>query len=205
MRTKNGRIFEIIIEYVNGYFEDNGRSPSTREIEHGTGISRPTVQRYLKELCERGEIEYDGHRGIITEYMKEMNETCRVEMGNSIPCGPLDDVTDAELEHIRFPTALCGSGEFFLLRARGESMINAGIDDGDLVLIRKQATAKNGDIIAFMYENEKTTLKRYKIQKDSILLCPENDSMQPIRISGRNRERLTVQGVAVMVLKGLER
>lgn len=205
MRTKDESLFGVIISYVNEYFDACGRSPSTREIEQGTGISRPTVQRYLKELCERGEIEYDGHRGIVTNYMRELNETCRVEMGNSIPCGALDEVTDAELEHVRFPTALCGSGEFFLLRARGESMINAGIDDGDLVLIRRQPTARSGDIIAFLYDNDKTTLKRYKPQRDSILLCPENDSMQPIRISGGDRSRLTVQGVAVMVMKGLER
>ena len=204
MRTKDESLFAVIVDYVNDYFEKFGRSPSTREIEKGTQISRPTVQRYLKALQERGEIEYDGHRGIITQYMREMVDTNRVGMGNSIPCGPMDEVADAELEHIRLPIALTGSGEFFLLRARGVSMINAGIDDGDLVLIRKQATAKHGDIIACLYDSALTTLKRSDPQDDAIYLGPENDTMQPIEIKGKDREKLLIQGVATMVIKSLE-
>ena len=204
MRTKDESLFAVIVDYVNDYFEKFGRSPSTREIEKGTQISRPTVQRYLKALQERGEIEYDGHRGIITQYMREMVDTNRVGMGNSIPCGPMDEVADAELEHIRLPIALTGSGEFFLLRARGVSMINAGIDDGDLVLIRKQATAKHGDIIACLYDSALTTLKRYQPEGDTVYLVPENDTMQPIEIMGKDREKLLIQGVATMVIKSLE-
>ena len=203
MRKKDDSLYGIIIDFVNEYFEDNGRSPSTREIEQGTHISRPTVQRYLKALQERGEIEYDGHRSIVTQYMREMVETNRVDMGNSIPCGPMDEVADAELEHIRLPLALTGSGEFFLLRARGVSMINAGIDDGDLVLIRKQATAKKGDIIACLYDSALTTLKRYQPEGDTVYLVPENDTMQPIEIRGAKREKLIIQGVATMVIKEL--
>ena len=204
MRTKDESLFAVIVDYVNDYFEKYGRSPSTREIEKSTQISRPTVQRYLKALQERGEIEYDGHRGIVTQYMREMVDTNRVGMGNSIPCGPMDEVADAELEHIRLPIALTGGGEFFLLRARGMSMINAGIDDGDLVLIRKQATAKHGDIIACLYDSALTTLKRYQPEGDTVYLVPENDTMQPIEIKGKDREKLLIQGVATMVIKNLE-
>lgn len=203
MRTKDESLFAVIVDYVNDYFEKYGRSPSTREIEKGTQISRPTVQRYLKYMQERGEIEYDGHRGIVTQYMREMMDTGRVGMGNSIPCGPMDEVADAELEHIRLPIALTGRGEFFLLRARGMSMINAGIDDGDLVLIRKQHTAKPGDIIAFLYDNSLTTLKRYDPEDGVTYLVPENDAMQPIEIRGTKREKLMIQGVATMVIKEL--
>ena len=74
-------------------------------------------------MRERGEIEYDGHRSIVTPFMREMLETNRAQMGNSIPCGALDDVIDEEIEHLRLPKAITGEGEFFLLRARGESMI----------------------------------------------------------------------------------
>ncbi len=204
MRTKDESLFAVIVDYVNDYFEKFGRSPSTREIESGTQISRPTVQRYLKALQERGEIEYDGHRGIVTQYMREMVDTNRVGMGNSIPCGSMDEVTDAELDHVRLPIALTGSGEFFLLRARGVSMINAGIDDGDLVLIRKQSTAKRGDIIACLYDSSLTTLKRYDPQDGVTYLVPENDTMQPMEIRGAKREKLMIQGVATMVIKSLE-
>ena len=204
MRSKNNAYYSTIVNYVNKYFDDIGRAPSTREIESGTGISRPTVQRYLRELCERGEIEYDGHRGIVTDYMRGGNEgTSRVLMGNSIPCGMLNEVCDAELESIRMPTALIGNGDFFLLRARGDSMINAGIDDGDLVLIKRCERVREGRIAAFLYDNSETTLKRFKQDKNSIYLIPENDEMEPIVIRGSDRGRLVIQGEAIMVMKDL--
>lgn len=204
MRSKNTAHYTTIVDFVNRYYNDIGRSPSTREIEAGTGISRPTVQRYLRELSERGEIEYDGHRGIITDYMRTAAEgTSPVLMGNSIPCGMLNEVCDADLESIRMPTALIGSGEFFLLRAKGESMINAGIDDGDLVLIKRCERVREGRIAAFLYDNSQTTLKRFKQDKNAIYLIPENDAMEPIVISGRDRERLIIQGEAIMVMKDL--
>ena len=204
MRSKNEAVFGEIIEFVNRYFEKNGRSPSTREIEGEIGLSHVTVQRYLQVLRERGEIEYDGHRSIVTEHIREMLDTSRVQMGSSIPCGALDDVIDEEMEHLRLPKSITGEGEFFLLRARGESMIKAGIDDGDLVLIRKQETATQGKIVAFLYDNEQTTLKRYKQTEDAIYLCPENDSMQPIVIKGEDRVKLRIQGVAVGIIKRIE-
>ena len=204
MRSKNTAYYSTILNFVNKYYDDLGRSPSTREIEQGTGISRPTVQRYLKELSERGEIDYDGHRGIVTDYMRGASEgTSPVLMGNSIPCGALNEVCDTELESIRMPTALIGSGEFFMLRARGNSMINAGIDDGDLVLIKRCERVREGRIAAFLFDNSETTLKRFKQGKDAIYLIPENDEMEPIVISGNNRAKLIIQGEAIMVMKDL--
>ena len=204
MRSKNKSHYSTILNFVNKYFDDIGRSPSTREIESATGISRPTVQRYLRELCQRGEIEYDGHRGIITDYMRGATEgTSPVLMGNSIPCGMLSEVCDAELESIRMPTALIGSGDLFLLRARGNSMINAGIDDGDLVLIKRCERVREGRIAAFLYDNSETTLKRFKQDKNAIYLIPENDAMEPIVIRGNDRGRLIIQGEAIMVMKDL--
>ena len=204
MRSKNTAHYKTIVDFVNKYFDGVGRSPSTREIESGTGISRPTVQRYLRELSERGEIEYDGHRGIVTDYMRGAAEgTSPVLMGNSIPCGMLNEVCDAELESIRMPTALIGTGDFFLLRAKGNSMINAGIDDGDLVLIKRCERVREGRIAAFLYDNSETTLKRFKQDKNAIYLIPENDAMEPIVISGNDRTRLIIQGEAIMVMKDL--
>ena len=205
MRSRDELLFGKIIDFVNEYFEDYGRSPSTREIEQGVGASRPTIQRYLIQLREKGEIEYDGHRGIITKYMRELMETNRVQMGNSIPCGSLTETSDTELEHVRLPIALTGSGDFFLLRASGRSMINAGIDSGDLVLIRKQKTAREGQIVAFLYQNDCTTLKRYhRISENEVHLTPENDSMKPIVLKGEQLNDLKIQGVATMVMKDLD-
>ena len=124
-------------------------------------------------------------------------------MYNSLLTNPYD-VVDSGIENIRLPKAITGEGEFFLLRARGESMIKAGIDDGDLVLIRKQKSATEGKIVAFLYDNEQTTLKRLRYKDDAIYLCPENDSMQPIIIRGEDRAKLRIQGVATGIIKKIE-
>lgn len=203
MRTKNNSLFDKITEYVDAYFDKNGRSPTTREIESAINFSRQTVHRYLKVMSEQGEIEYDGHRSIITPHIRAMLNTTSVQMGNSIPCGELNEVVDDELKDIRLPKEITGEGEFFLLRARGESMINVGIDDGDLVLIQKQESATEGKIVALLYDNEQTTLKRLRHKDDAIYLCPENDLMQPIVIRGEDRAKLRIQGVAISVIKNL--
>ena len=199
MRSKNEAVFGEIIEFVNKYFEKNGRSPSTREIEGEIGLSHVTVQRYLHVLRERGEIEYDGHRSIVTPFMREMLETNRAQMGNSIPCGALDDVIDEEIEHLRLPKAITGEGEFFLLRARGESMIKAGIDDGDLVVVKKQIYAEDGDIVVALVDNQ-NTLKRFYRDNDNrkVILHPENRRMKDIIV-----DDCFIQGVACHVIKSL--
>ena len=204
MRTKNNSLFDKITEYVDAYFDNNGRSPTTREIESAIKISRQTVHRYLKVMSEQGEIEYDGHRSIITPHIRAMLNTTNVQMGSSIPCGELNDVVDNDVKNIRMPKEITGDGEFFLLSAKGMSMINVGIDDGDLVLIKKQShEPANGKIVAFLYDGDQTTLKRYRREKDAIYLCPENDTMQPIVIKGEDRAKLRIQGVAVSVIKKL--
>ena len=204
MRTKNNSLFDKITEYVDAYFDNNGRSPTTREIENAVRFSRQTVHRYLKVMSEQGEIEYDGHRSIITPHIRAMLNTTNVQMGNSIPCGALNEVVDDELKDIRLPKEITGDGEFFLLTASGNSMIKAGIDSGDLVLIKKQShEPANGKIVAFLYDGDQTTLKRYKREKDAIYLCPENDTMQRIIIKGEDRAKLRIQGVAISVIKNL--
>ena len=203
MRSKNEAVFGEIIEFVNRYFEKNGRSPSTREIEGEIGLSHVTVQRYLQVMRERGEIEYDGHRSIVTEHIREMLDTSRVQMGSSIPCGALDDVIDEEMEHLRLPKSITGEGEFFLLRARGESMINAGIDDGDLVVIRKQSYADEGEIIAALVDGDSATLKTYYRDDENkkIVLRAENDDKK--KYPDIIRQEIRVMGVAVYVMKKL--
>ena len=84
-------------------------------------------------------------------------------------------------------------------------MIGAGIDDGDLVLIRKQETAREGQIVAFLYQSDCTTLKRYhRVSEREVHLIPENDSMKPIILKGEQLNALKIQGVATMVMKDLD-
>ena len=100
-------------------------------VEAGTGIARPTVQRYLSAMRESGEIEYNGRRGIETEFTKKINaETTNVGLVGSIACGAPTFAEENIDEYFRLPVSMVGLGKFFLLRAKGESMIDAGIDDG---------------------------------------------------------------------------
>lgn len=203
MRSKDESKFTGIIRFVDEYYAENGRSPSTREIAGKVGISYSMVSRYLSDLRERGAIEYDGHRGIITGAIRERLSMVRASSGGSIPCGELNESVEYETEHICLPRELTGPGEFHLLIASGDSMINAGIDSGDKVIIRLMSVANRGDIVACLYDGSKTTLKRYYPEKDEIILMPENDEYEPIHIVGTDRAKLQIQGVATMVIKKL--
>lgn len=206
MKRKNEDHYINIIEFANNYYSDYGRSPSTREIEKGIGVPRSTIQRYLKDLKETGIIEYDGHRNIVTEFIREgyKQKFNRIPIAGSIPCSDFNDAVQLELEHYFLPKALTGNGEFFLLVASGESMIDAGIDDGDLVLIKEQNTVESGQIAAFLYESDQATLKRYYNKDNCVILHPENQQMNDIVITGNKRKDLYVQGVATMVIKKLK-
>ncbi len=206
MRLKNKSNYIKIINFVNNYFSKYDRSPSTREIAEHTDISRSTVQRYLSDLKEEGTIEYDGHRHIVTDYIRENSNLNfnRIPMVGSIPCGDFNEISDCELEYFLLPKALTGNGEFFLLKTFGDSMIDVGINNGDFVLIKKQPTAESNQIVAVLYESDKTTLKRIYFKKDRIVLHPENKNMKDIIIKGNQLEKLCIQGIATKVIKNLK-
>ena len=200
MRKKNPELYQTIKNYVELHYEKEGRSPTVREIESGTGITRPTVQRYLTAMRESGEIEYNGIRGVRTITMsKTARETAAVALVGQVACGTPIYAEENVQEYYRFPVALLGQGNFFLLRAKGESMIEAGISDGDLVLVRQQSTAEPGQIVVALIDDE-ATLKRFYPEPEyhRIRLHPENETMDDIYV-----ENCLVQGVAVKVLKDL--
>ena len=200
MRKKNPELYQAIKSYVERHYEKEGRSPTVREIEAGTGITRPTVQRYLTAMRENGEIEYNGIRGVRTMVMSKTDrETVSVAMIGAVACGTPIYAEENIQEYYRFPVALLGQGNFFLLRAKGESMINADIGDGDLVLVRQQNTAEPGQIVVALIDDE-ATLKRFYPEPENqrIRLHPENETMEDIYV-----ENCLVQGVAVKVLKDL--
>ena len=200
MRKKNPALYQSIKTYVERHYEKEGRSPTVREIETGTGITRPTVQRYLTAMRESGEIEYNGIRGVRTMVMNKTNrETASVAMVGAIACGTPIYAEENIQEYYRFPVALLGQGTYFMLRAKGESMIDAGISDGDLVLVRQQNTADPGQIVVALVDDE-ATLKRFYPEPENqrIRLHPENETMEDIYV-----ENCLVQGVAVKALKDL--
>lgn len=201
MRTKNPENFKMIEEFINNYTEKNGVSPTVREIHAGTGLAVGTVSRYLSFMRENGMLDYSGCRNITTrEAMITRNESTKVPVLGAVSCGVPKFAEENIEEFVRLPNALFGKGEFFILRANGDSMIEANIEHGDLVVVRKQNYAEEGQIVVALMEEE-ATLKRYypEPEKRRVRLHPENSSMQDIIVRD-----CIIQGVAVKVIKDLE-
>ena len=198
---KNTALFGEIENYINKYKEKySGASPSVREIAEALGVNYSTISRYLKQMREEGVVEYDGHRNITTREGKITREaSLKVAVLGSVACGVPKFAEENIEEYVRLPISLFGSGDFYILRAVGDSMINAGIDEGDLVLIRQQNYADAGQIVVALMEDE-ATLKRYYPEPENkrVRLHPDNDSMSDIYVN-----ECLIQGVAVKVIKNL--
>lgn len=151
-------------------------------------------------MREQGIIEYDGGQRTITtkKGMADMNAYFRVPVLGRISCGIPKYAEENIEEYVKLPVSLFGRGDYFFLRAYGESMINAGIDDGDLVLVRQQPTADYNQIVVALVDDE-ATLKRYRPQNDGMIrLHPENERFEDIVVDA---ESCVIQGVAVKILK----
>ena len=198
MKHRNPEAMDRIISFVNDFYRDNHRSPSLRKISAGTGVPHMTVKRMLNTLADSGIIDYDGETVVTEVTNKSSEETVNVGIIGSVPCGNLSLEEEAIEEIVQLPTAIFGKGNLFMLHARGDSMTGAGIDDGDLVLIRKQEEARNGDIVVAYIEGEGNTLKRYKQYGNTIFLHPENPKYRDIPL-----QECKIQGIAINVIKKL--
>jgi len=201
MRRKDPELMRRIRDFVESFYFGNGRSPSTTEIGDAVGIARGTAYKYLVAMDERGLITYeDGNAA--TERMRSLTSDVNpaASVSGFVPCGTPQIIEASVDEYVPLPVSIFGSGELFIVRASGESMIEAGIDDGDLVVVRKQLFADEGDIVVALVDNE-NTLKRY--YRDDELHCirlhPENDAMEDILVYGE----CYIQGVAQQVIKNL--
>lgn len=198
MRSKDKTLMAAIEKFVSDYTDSNGISPTMQEVADGVGSSKATVQRYIAQLCEDGILDYSGYRTMTSTKTKAA--AIRVPVLGTIACGIPKFAEENIEEYVRLPVALFGKGNFFILRAYGDSMIEAGIDNGDLVLIRQQNYADEGQIVVALMEDE-ATLKRFypEPKKHRIRLHQENSRMDDIYV-----DNCEIQGVAVKVLKDLE-
>lgn len=198
MRSKDKTLMATIEKFVSDYTDSNGISPTMQEVADGVGSSKATVQRYIAQLCDDGILDYSGYRTMTSTKTKAA--AIRVPILGTIACGIPKFAEENIEEYVRLPVALFGKGNFFILRAYGDSMIEAGIDNGDLVLIRQQNYADEGQIVVALMEDE-ATLKRFypEPKKHRIRLHPENSRMDDIYV-----DNCEIQGVAVKVLKDLE-
>ena len=206
MRTLKQEYFDKLENYINDYQQKQGYSPSIRDMVRDLGMPQTTVYRYITHMKENGMIDIKGRGKIATREMeKTKRATIKLPVLGAVSCGIPKYADENIKEYVMVPASWFGIGEFFALRADGQSMINAGIDDGDLVIIRKQEYAEPGQIIVALIDNEDATLKRYRPRGNGqyIDLVPENDKFK-VRTVDLSCETLVIQGVAVKVLKDLE-
>jgi len=199
MRTKDEDLLQEIQDYIEEYCDTNGRGPAVSDIADAVGKGKSLVFYYLSTLVEQERITRTKH-GYVSNAMANTEQSMRsVAILGAVPCGPLTEVEEYIEGYVRLPESFVGKGKFYLLKASGNSMIRAGINDGDLVLIRQQQTANIGDIVVALVDNE-VTLKRlqYDDERKSYYLHPENGRMRDIYV-----DELQVQGVAVKVIKDL--
>ena len=197
MRSKDPEIMKRIVDFVEAYHLDYNSSPSLRVISDGVGIGSTTVYRYLMEMNERGMICYDGKTIRNEKINKSQRGTIRAAVIGRIACG-IPNLAEQHVEgYVNLPESLFGQGNFYILRASGCSMTEAGIDDGDLVVIREQNTAEDGQIVVALVDDE-ATLKRFFHEGDRIRLHPENPRMKDIFVTD-----CRIQGVAVKVIHDL--
>lgn len=203
MRSRNRRLMEKIKTYAEQYAMENaGSTPSTREIGDEFSIGRVNAYRYLKAMDELGIISYQDGR-IRTERIDKIAPITDMSPSyiNSIPAGTPDEIEAQVEEYVSIPSVFVGNqrGRFYILRVTGESMVDAGIGNGDLVIIREELEASPGDIVAALVGGSSSTLKRYLKDEKGAYLWAENESWtDEKRFYGRD---FMVQGVAVKVVK----
>ena len=153
-------------------------------------------------MRDRGMIEYDGYT-IHTEVTRKYNgeKAGAAILDSSVSCGPLQLEEERVLEYVNLPAAIFGSGDFFILRANGDSMVDAGIDDGDWIVVKKQNTAEEGDIIVALSDGCNNLKYFYRNKrKGCAILRSANEAKGYKDIEVYD---LQIQGVAQNVIKGL--
>lgn len=191
MAKLTNKDFEIL-DFIKEQQLQRGFPPSVREICEAVGLkSTATIHARLKKLEAHGKIERDSSKNRSIKVVDYPEKEERVITGTSdkylevpvvgkvaagIPITAVEYITDT----FPLPMEFAKNKDLFMLRVSGESMINAAILDGDLIIVQKQPTAVNGDIVVALVDNENATVKTFYKEKDYIRLQPENDTMEPI-------------------------
>jgi repressor LexA len=213
-----GERHQKIIEFIDGYQRKFKHSPSIREIgEHCDISSTSVVNYYLDQLEKSGHIERDRKisRGVrLTSPATPVGDMFRVPVlgrivaGEPIPVPPSDFSSFTADDSVDIATSLMPAKEkgkeLFALQVQGESMIDAMVNDGDIVILKPTQEARNGDMVAvWLSDRNETTLKFFFKEKDKYRLQPANPTMKPIYID--KHESLEIKGKVVMVIRKVER
>lgn len=200
MQHKNEEYFHRIETFINQFYELNGVFPANYIIADALSLSTATISRYINQMKKDGRLVIGKNNKPQTVKLKKLiTETVSIPIVGSISCGTPILAEENIENYILFPKAELNDGEYFFLRATGESMINIGIEAGDLVLVKKQDYIDEGDVAVVLLEND-ATLKRVFIDEHNhrIRLHPENDSMYDFYV-----QDCIVRGLAVKVIKDI--
>jgi repressor LexA len=214
-----GERHQKILDFLQVYQRENRYPPSIREIGEKTGISSTSVVNYyLDQLEKKGMIERDRKisRGVRLSGPNTSTDTLRVPMLGRIAAGlPLPELeagvsfmTDNESNAVEIARSLLPAKEkgdnLFALEVKGDSMIDAMINDGDIVVLRPANDARNGEMVAvWLPRDNEATLKYFFREKDRYRLQPANPTMKPIFI--KKNEPLEIKGKVVMVIRKLDK
>ena len=169
-----------VLSFIGDYTVKNGYSPSIREICFATGIkSTATCHYYLKKLVESGEITKTDCKKRTLSVSKDKAEYITVPLIGTVTAGtPIFAYENLE-EYCPLPAEFGDGDDLFMLRVKGESMVDAGIFNGDKVIVKKQNVAENGEIVV-AYFDDGATVKRFYKKDGKIILHPENKTMSDI-------------------------
>lgn len=189
-----------ILAYIEKATLQKGYPPSVREICEATGLkSTSTVHGHLIRLEKKGLLYRDSMKpraiSVPADHQAYRADMVQVPVVGRVTAGIPITATENIEDYIALPQAMIGSGDHFILSVRGESMIDAGILDGDYVIVRRQSTADNGDIVIAMIDDE-ATVKRFYKENGVFRLQPENPTMEPIIVP-----ELTILGKVVSLYR----
>ncbi len=198
-----------ILHVIEKSMQERGYPPSVREIGEAVGLNSPsTVHNHLATLQKMGFLRRDPTKPRAIEVRFDTNSEVAMERRPSRHVPLIGDVAagtnvlaQQNVEDlIPLPTDFTGEGELFMLRVRGDSMIDAGILDGDFVVARQQSVADNGDIVVAGIPGEEATVKTFKKSGAKITLVPANSAMQPMVFGA---DDVTIYGKVVTVMRSL--
>lgn len=189
-----------VLDFIKSYMVSHGYPPTIREIGSSIGVSSPaTIHAHLTNLEQKGYIRKQDSKNRALELLVENEFIPKNELVVEVPLlgkitagSPIEAITNPD-EYFSLPSYLIPKNkEVFTLNVSGYSMINAGILDGDIVIIERKNTARNGEIVVAMTDENEVTLKTFYKENGYFRLQPENDTMEPIIL-----ENVTILGIAI--------
>ena len=195
-----------ILDYIKSYIVKNGYPPTVREIGSSLGVSSPaTIHAHLENLERKGVIRRKETKNraiellVDNEYLEKNEDVIKVPLLGKITAGNPITAIEQPDEFFDLPQALIPkNGDCFVLHVSGTSMINKGIYDNDYVIVKRQNTANNGDIVVAMTDEDEVTLKTFYKEQDHIRLQPENDTMAPLIF-----DNITILGKAIGLYRSI--